>query len=70
MTKVSFECGWGQTSYDLFHLYKKQTPHSSGLWENIQGVEKSDDADVIILLGNVNNFNTKKSYSSEENLIL
>lgn len=60
MTKVSFECGWGQTSHDLFQLYKKQTPHSSGLWENIQGVEKSDDADVIVLLGNVTNYNTDK----------
>jgi hypothetical protein len=52
MIKTVFLCSWGDSSEELLSKYKKQTPHNSGVWGKIQGVEDIEEADVIIYLGN------------------
>ncbi len=48
--KIAFSCNWGDSPSQLLEKYKKQTPGSSGVWENIEGVSNLEEADYIISL--------------------
>jgi len=50
MIKIAFSCNWGQSPNDLLEAYKKQTPNSSGIWNNIEGVDDIAKADYLIVL--------------------
>lgn len=52
MVKVSFVCSWGDSPKDLLEKYRKQTPGSSGVWGEFQGIDDITMSDVVVILGN------------------
>lgn len=56
--KVIFYCNWGENSSILLEKYKKITSKNKGLFLNIEGVDKFEDADYYIFLEGIpNNIN-------------
>ncbi len=53
--KIAFQCSWAFTSEDLLNWFKRQTPNSSGIWENLEGTTNLDEADYIVHLGDLTN---------------
>lgn len=56
MIKVCFQCGWGDNPKNLLEKYKKQTPNNSGVWKNLVGTDDPNIADVLIIMGNYDNY--------------
>jgi hypothetical protein len=51
--KIAFSCNWGQSAFELLEAYRKQTPNSLGIWNNIEGVNNISEADYLIVLSSV-----------------
>jgi hypothetical protein len=50
-TKVAFSCNWGLSSKECLERYSNQTHGSKGIWNNLEGVENVQDADIIVCYG-------------------
>jgi hypothetical protein len=50
MYKIYFITGWGESSNNVLKRYSLQTPNCSGIWGNIKGTEKFEEADFICVL--------------------
>jgi len=48
-TKIYFAPAWGLSSKQMVDWYKKQTPNSDGIWENISCVYDKKNANFIIM---------------------
>lgn len=48
--KIAFVGGWGESSADMLRRYAAQTPGSSGVWLDIAGTERLDEADYIVVM--------------------
>lgn len=47
--KIYFPGSWGLSNKALRNFYVRQSPNSSGIWEDIQIVENIDNADFVIV---------------------
>ena len=50
MIRIAFLCSWGQSPQELYNKYKLYTPNRSGSWNNLKGVPKIEDADVVFMM--------------------
>ena len=49
-TKIAFIASWEKSPKKLLKDYSKLTPHNSGVWKNLIGVNDTNSADYIICL--------------------
>jgi hypothetical protein len=53
MNKVIFFCNWMSSSTELLNRYKLMTPNNSGIWNNLIGTNKLDEADIVIFMDGI-----------------
>ena len=61
MIKVFLTCPWNN---NIFDFYKKNTPNSKGIWNNIEGVVNIDDAEFIIVLDDLHESILNRGFES------